>query len=138
VGKRAAPGAVFRFGRKPLGGSHLPVVETCQPGFAAGTQFFMPFETEGQVRKFLTGFGFTERRASPIRRRHAGHPLVNHKSTLVQKCESWYLWLSVAPVCFSGFGIFQRGRRPSYPQGAAPFFVISVASSEPGLLLRQA
>ncbi|HKT97935.1 MAG TPA: hypothetical protein VJS30_15600, partial [Paraburkholderia sp.] len=46
VGKRAAPGAVFRFGRKPLGGSHLPVVETCQPGFAAGTQFFMPFETE--------------------------------------------------------------------------------------------
>ncbi|MBN3839259.1 hypothetical protein [Burkholderia sp. Ac-20349] len=61
VGKRAAPGAMFRFGRLPLSGSNRPVVETCQPGFSAGTQYFMPFESEAQVREFLLDLGFTER-----------------------------------------------------------------------------
>jgi hypothetical protein len=43
VGKRAAPGAVFRFGRKAMSGTY-PVVET-----------------EEQVREFLVRLGFTER-----------------------------------------------------------------------------
>jgi hypothetical protein len=60
VGKRAAPGAVFRFGRKAMSGTY-PVVEICQPGFSAGTQHFRPFETEEQVREFLVRLGFTER-----------------------------------------------------------------------------
>jgi hypothetical protein len=32
-----------------------------QPGFSAGRQHFMPFETEEQLREFLLGVGFVER-----------------------------------------------------------------------------
>ncbi|MBH9724830.1 hypothetical protein KDX27_35035 [Burkholderia cenocepacia] len=59
VGKRAAPGAVFRMGRMSTDGRH-PVVETLQPGWSSGTQYFMPFRDEAEVREFLLGLGFTE------------------------------------------------------------------------------
>lgn len=59
VGKRAAPGAFFRMGRMSMDGRH-PVVETLQPGWSAGTQHFMPFKDEAEVREFLLGLGFTE------------------------------------------------------------------------------
>jgi hypothetical protein len=59
VGKRAASGAVFRLGRMSMDGQH-PVVETLQPGRSSGTQYFMPFKDEAEVREFLLGLGFTE------------------------------------------------------------------------------
>ncbi|WP_241295894.1 hypothetical protein [Burkholderia stabilis] len=59
VGKRAAPGAVFRMGRMSSDGRY-PVVETRQPGWSSGARYFMPFKDETEVREFLLGLGFTE------------------------------------------------------------------------------
>lgn len=59
VGKRAAPGALFRMGRMSMDGRY-PVVETLQPGWSAGTQHFLPFKDEAEVREFLLGLGFIE------------------------------------------------------------------------------
>lgn len=59
VGKRAAPGSVFRFGRMSTDGKY-PVVEIQQPGWAVGTRYFVPFKDEGEVRAFLLDLGFTE------------------------------------------------------------------------------
>ncbi|ABO60365.1 hypothetical protein Bcep1808_7490 (plasmid) [Burkholderia vietnamiensis G4] len=59
VGKRAAPGCLFRFGRTASDGMH-PLVEMLQPGWAAGTRYFVPFRDEAGVREFLLGLGFTE------------------------------------------------------------------------------
>jgi hypothetical protein len=59
VGKLAVPNSIFRFGRKSMDGQH-PVVETRQPGWSTGTQYFHPFKDEVAVREFLLGLGFTE------------------------------------------------------------------------------
>ncbi|MBN3761178.1 hypothetical protein G3O01_10145 [Burkholderia sp. Ac-20365] len=60
VGKRAVPGCLFRFGRMSMDG-RLPVVETYQPGWTVGTQYFLPFKDESALRAFLLGLGFEER-----------------------------------------------------------------------------
>ncbi|MBN3729479.1 hypothetical protein G3N98_00825 [Burkholderia sp. Tr-20390] len=58
VGKRAAPGSIFRFGRTAEG--NHPLVEMLQPGWAVGSRHFVPFKDEAAVREFLTGLGFKE------------------------------------------------------------------------------
>ncbi|WP_321897341.1 hypothetical protein [Burkholderia cepacia] len=59
VGKRALPGCVFLFCRMSMDGTH-PVVEMRQPGWSAGTRYFVPFKDEAAVREFLLRLGFTE------------------------------------------------------------------------------
>lgn len=63
VGKRAAPGSVFRFGVRFQGN---PCVEMHQPGGTSGVRRVFDGETEDSIRAFLVGIGFEERpRATP-------------------------------------------------------------------------
>jgi hypothetical protein len=59
VGKLAAPGGTFRFGRLSMD-KRFPLVEMRQPGWMVGARNFHPFKDEDEVRTFLAGLGFTE------------------------------------------------------------------------------